>query len=242
MSNLESIVSVTNLFPRKTAQSFIGTQNKVANQATANNTSIQQNSRNIQTTANKASRDLSTNPGDKENFQSNKTEINKLSARDREVRAHEAAHKAAGGQLTGAAQFDYQQGPNNKRYAVGGEVSIDTSKITGNPQATLLKAAQIRVAALAPANPSAQDRVVASQASIMAAEAQTELREETRIEREKQTESILPGNKTVEETEIKHSGEGKHFSQQISSDIGSFTANTEAAITSRFGTIVNIVV
>jgi hypothetical protein len=106
--------------------------------------------------------------------------IKELAARDREVKAHEAAHKAAGGGLTGPASFSYTSGPDGKRYATGGEVSIDTSKVPGDPQATLIKANRIRTAALAPAEPSGQDRKVAAQASQMAADARAEMAQQQR--------------------------------------------------------------
>jgi hypothetical protein len=102
-------------------------------------------------------------------------EVKELAARDREVKTHEAAHKAAGGGLTGPASFSYTTGPDGKRYATGGEVSIDTSKAPGDPQATLVKANRIRAAALAPAEPSGQDRKVAAQAAQMAADARMEM-------------------------------------------------------------------
>jgi hypothetical protein len=102
-------------------------------------------------------------------------ELQQLAARDRAVRAHEAAHKAVGGNLAGAIHFDYQTGPDGKRYAVGGEVPIDTAKVAGDPQATLLKANRIRSAALAPADPSAQDRAVAAHAAQMATEARVDI-------------------------------------------------------------------
>ena len=53
--------------------------------------------------------------------------VKELKARDAEVRAHEAAHIAASGGLAGAPSYTFQDGPDGKRYAVGGEVSIDTS-------------------------------------------------------------------------------------------------------------------
>lgn len=115
-------------------------------------------------------------------------EIRELAARDREVRAHERAHSAVGGQYAGAPSYQYQRGPDGVSYAVSGEVSIDTSAVPGDPQATLEKAQLIQRAATAPAEPSAQDRRVAAQASQMAAEARaeiiTEQREERRIEEE----------------------------------------------------------
>ncbi len=129
-----------------------------------------------------------TEPNNKQNQQLSQTEqkeIQQLQVRDREVRAHEAAHKAAAGSLAnGGASFSHQRGPDGKLYAVGGEVSIDTSKVSGDPQATIQKANQIRSAALAPAQPSSQDQSVAAKATIMAAEARKELAAENRAKLE----------------------------------------------------------
>jgi len=102
--------------------------------------------------------------------------VEKLKAADAEVRAHENAHKSAGGPyVMGGITFRYQTGPDGKRYAVEGEVKIDTSSVSGDPEATIQKARTIRKAANAPANPSAQDRRVASQATSMEMEAMREL-------------------------------------------------------------------
>lgn len=102
-------------------------------------------------------------------------EIEQLKSREQEVIAHEQAHAAVGGRYTGAPSYDYETGPNGVRYAVSGEVSIDTSEIPGDPQATLRKAKQIKAAALAPAEPSAQDLKVAAKADRMAANARAEI-------------------------------------------------------------------
>jgi hypothetical protein len=102
-------------------------------------------------------------------------EIRKLKARDQEVRQHEQAHlSAAGGLAVSAASFTYQKGPDGVNYAVGGEVSIDTSP-GNNPEETLQRARTIRAAALAPADPSGQDRAVAAQAGQMEQQANLEL-------------------------------------------------------------------
>jgi DNA repair exonuclease SbcCD ATPase subunit len=107
-------------------------------------------------------------------------QLRELRARDREVRAHEQAHAAAAGSLAlGGPSFNFQRGPDGQLYAVGGEVQIDTSALAGNAQATVQKAQQIRRAALAPANPSAQDRAVAVQAAAMETQARAELARET---------------------------------------------------------------
>ncbi len=103
-------------------------------------------------------------------------QIQKLITRDRQVRTHEQAHlSAAGGLAKGAANFQYAKGPDGKMYATGGDVSIDSSRVAGDPEATLRKASKIRAAALAPAQPSAQDVAVAGKAGSMAAEARAEI-------------------------------------------------------------------
>ena len=105
-------------------------------------------------------------------------QVEELRKRDREVKAHEAAHKAAaGGNAKGAAGYEYQKGPDGRQYAVGGHVDIEMSPVQGNPQATLAKARTVQRAAMAPADPSGQDRSVAAAAAQMASQAQQEISE-----------------------------------------------------------------
>lgn len=112
-----------------------------------------------------------------------------LKQRDLEVRAHEQAHVAAGGRyVTSSASYDYQTGPDGRRYAIGGEVGIDTSSVSGDPAATLAKARAVRRAALAPAEPSAQDLRVAASASTMETGALSDLRALARLQREEMVE------------------------------------------------------
>ncbi|MFZ4536551.1 putative metalloprotease CJM1_0395 family protein [Propionivibrio sp.] len=102
-------------------------------------------------------------------------QVQQLKQTDRMVRAHEQAHLAVGSDLVrGGATFSYQTGPDNQRYAVGGEVSIDTSS-GRTPEETIPKAQHIRAAAMAPADPSAQDQSVAAKASSMESNARIEL-------------------------------------------------------------------
>ncbi|PKG39953.1 putative metalloprotease CJM1_0395 family protein [Psychromonas sp. Urea-02u-13] len=103
--------------------------------------------------------------------------ISSLKSRDAEVSSHERAHAAVGGQHAGSPTYSYKTGPDGVKYAVSGEVSIDTSKVSGDPQATLQKAQQIKAAALAPAEPSGQDRKVAAKADQMASEARSDLQD-----------------------------------------------------------------
>jgi len=103
-------------------------------------------------------------------------EVTELKKRDREVKQHEMAHMAAAAGLSvSGARFEYKRGPDGVMYAVGGEVSIDTSPVSGDPQATLAKAQKIERAALAPVDPSPQDYKVAAQARQMAAQARMEM-------------------------------------------------------------------
>jgi hypothetical protein len=106
--------------------------------------------------------------------------IRSLSQRDREVQAHENAHSAVGGQYAGSANYTYQRGPDGVNYAVGGEVPIDVGVIQGNPQATLEKMQLVQRAALAPAEPSSQDRKVAAIAAQQANQARAEIVIESR--------------------------------------------------------------
>ena len=98
-----------------------------------------------------------------------------LASRDREVRAHEAAHAIVGGQYASAPRFSYQTGPNGRNYAVGGKVAIDTAPIPGDPQGTLRKAEMVRSAALAPVKPSPPDMTIAAKAAQMAIMARAEI-------------------------------------------------------------------
>lgn len=105
-------------------------------------------------------------------------ELQELKQADREVRTHEQAHMAAGGDLVRrGARFEYQRGPDGRNYAVGGEVSVDTSE-GKSPEETLRKMSRVKAAAMAPAEPSPQDRRVAAQADAKAAQARRELQQE----------------------------------------------------------------
>ena len=107
-----------------------------------------------------------------------KREVEALKKRDRDVKAHEMAHMAAGGGLVrGGPAYDYQTGPDGKRYAVGGHVSIDSAP-EKDPEKTIKKMAQVKRAALAPADPSGEDLSVAAKASQTEAKARSDLAKE----------------------------------------------------------------
>ena len=112
-------------------------------------------------------------------------ELQDLKTRDREVRQHEQAHVAAGGaHVAGGPTFSYTRGPDGRQYATGGEVPIDDSPVPGDPEATIRKMQTVQSAALAPAEPSAQDRAVAAKAAQAENQARVELREQQTEERQ----------------------------------------------------------
>ncbi len=101
--------------------------------------------------------------------------IDRLQKVDQEVHDHELAHLAAAGGYAGSgASYQYQTGPDGRKYAVGGEVQIDTSS-GRTPRDTIAKMETVRRAALAPASPSGQDQLVAAQATVRIAKAAQEL-------------------------------------------------------------------
>lgn len=116
-------------------------------------------------------------------------QVRELKARDREVRAHEQAHATVGGPYAGSPQYQYTTGPDGKRYAIGGEVPIDASAVPNNPDATIRKMDIVIRAALAPAEPSAQDKQVAQQAQQTRLQAQIEKRQIQKQEQDAQNGS-----------------------------------------------------
>ena len=128
--------------------------------------------------------------GIKELSKGEKAQVIDLQSRDAEVKAHEAAHQSGGG---GAATYTYQQGPDGKMYAIGGEVPISLE--TGStPNETIANALQVIAAATAPANPSSQDMAVAASAKSMIIKAQQqkvqELAQQTEGKKTYETQSI----------------------------------------------------
>ncbi len=126
--------------------------------------------------------------------------LQQLKARDREVRAHEAAHAAVGGQYAGSPKYSYQRGPDGQNYAIGGKVSIDLSSVSNDPEATIRKMDIVRRAALAPAQPSGQDRRVAQEAAAKKQQAQVELNKEVQQQRQKSQNDSSKENNVINNT------------------------------------------
>ena len=142
-------------------------------------------------------------------------QLRDLKRRDQQVRAHEQAHISVGGRyITSRAQFSYQQGPDGNRYATGGEVSIDTAPVPNNPQATIRKMQTVARAALAPADPSVQDRNVASAANQAISKARMEIVRQQQEARQEGT------------------GENTQRSEPISTRSGGYTSTATSALRS----------
>ena len=130
-------------------------------------------------------------------------QIKELKARDTEVRVHEQAHAAVGGQHAGSPSYGYELGPDGTNYAVSGEVQIDVSEVPNDPQATIDKMQTVRAAALAPAEPSGADRSIAADATQKMAAAQAELAmpEEEQSEDDEQSNKLSTNETSTAESE-----------------------------------------
>lgn len=155
--------------------------------------------------------------------------VAQLKARDQEVRTHEMAHVAAGGQyVTSGPSYTYQTGPDGQRYAIGGSVGIDTSPVSGDPEATLQKAQQVMTAAMAPAQPSSTDRQVASQASQMASQARADL-----AQAQAEDTSEGPTASAEDEAASEISAQSNQLNQPTQPD--QIAPNTESSTSGRAG-------
>ncbi len=128
-------------------------------------------------------------------------EVEELKKRDTEVRQHEQAHLAAAGHLaSGGAQYDYEKGPDGRQYATGGHVSISVGG-GDEPEERMRNAQQAERAALAPAEPSAQDRKVAAEARQVATEAQKEINDERASQATESEETSQTGADQTEQAD-----------------------------------------
>ena len=97
--------------------------------------------------------------------------IQDLEARDKEVRAHEAAHAALLGRYAiGGPTYTFQIGPDGRAYAVGGSITADIGR-EATPDATVAKARIIERAAMGGGEASGADRAVAAAANRMGLQA-----------------------------------------------------------------------
>jgi len=129
-----------------------------------------------------------------------RAQVMELQIIEDKVIAHEQAHKAAGGEFTGAATYGYTVGPDGKRYITSGEVSISVPA-SDDPEQSLRALERVKAAALAPANPSGQDQSVAASASAKM------MRLRSEIARQKAGEAY--GNNEEQKTQVS----GKNIEQ-----------------------------
>ncbi len=173
------------------------TGNKQESESTPpNNSEPAKESENLKSPADKAEKSDNEKSSVDDLTEEERRQVNDLKKRDAEVKAHEQAHIAAGGAyVSGGASYEYEQGPDHQNYAVGGEVSIDTSA-ENTPEATIRKMQIVKRAALAPQKPSGQDRSVAAQAAQAESRARIELRQQRTEEAAEKREKSAANNET----------------------------------------------
>lgn len=130
-------------------------------------------------------------------------ELTKLKKTDADVKAHEQAHlSAASGISASAPSYTYEEGPDGQKYAVGGEVNVSFDE-TGDPEKDKASAETMKRAALAPADPSSQDRAVARNADKMIAEDEKkieELKEKERAQKEQDSKEKESSSEKTDKT------------------------------------------
>ena len=125
-------------------------------------------------------------------------EVEKLRQRDQKVKAHEQAHLAAGGGLVaGGVHYKYKTGPDGQRYAVGGEVKLRIPN-GSTPEESLSLALKAERAALAPADPSPQDRAAAAKARQKANQARREITQKNAEQVKKNAENTTQNAHSIE--------------------------------------------
>lgn len=148
-------------------------------------------------------------------------QVRKLERIERSVIMHEMAHMAGGaGIVSSGPRYQYQEGPDGKRYIVGGEVGISVSP-EDTPEATIRKMQRVQSAALAPADPSAQDRAVASAAAQLQMQAQMELA--------RQRMESIGGSGEESETGQKNSAYGRTRGAENASEMPGSTETRNAS-------------
>ncbi len=109
-------------------------------------------------------------------------EVEKIERIDREVKRREIAHRAvAGNYARGSISFEYVTGPDGKKYAVEGHITIDARPILNNPEASIRKAQSIKNAKLESSDASL-DRSLYAEVAKMEREARMKLKTDQKEE------------------------------------------------------------
>lgn len=98
-----------------------------------------------------------------------------MRARDQKVRDQEAAQARAAAPYAGATRYEFETGPDGRRYAVSGETKLDVSAPRGDAEDIARKMEQLQAAALAADDLSVEDRRVLAEARKQRLEAQTDI-------------------------------------------------------------------
>ena len=122
-----------------------------------------------------------------------KQQLQELKSRDIEVKKHEQTHQRVGSPYTSAPSYEYETGPDGKKYAVAGSVNID-SKDEETPEKTAKKMRIIIKAAKAPAQPSGKDLSVAADATRRLNEANAKIQKEQQEEMKESLEKTKNKN------------------------------------------------
>lgn len=101
---------------------------------------------------------------------------------------------------TSGPNYEYETGPDGRKYAVAGDVNVSYSH-SSDPEVNLRNAQQLKASALAPADPSSQDRKVAAQAEMEIAQARQEILEEQNQARDEEENSSNINNVSSSEPE-----------------------------------------
>jgi hypothetical protein len=110
---------------------------------------------------------------------SERAKVADMLVRDRQICAHEETRYAAAGPYAlGKPMYQYEVGPDGKKYVVDGKVRFDITPVPGDPQATISKMKRIRYASLSAAGPSVHDRQVAIKASQYEIQARRQIKAE----------------------------------------------------------------
>ena len=101
-----------------------------------------------------------------------------LRERDDEVRKHEMDHFHEAGEFAASGpQYETTTASNGQSYVTGGKVMVSVGEVEGDPEKTIAKMTKVEKAALKPAEPSDQDRRVATEAVGKRLKAERELAE-----------------------------------------------------------------
>lgn len=122
----------------------------------------------LSTSSTNSPRDTETKTGN------NSNERKQLELSQTQIQRHIESHRAVTTQHSSPPNYQYQP-LDGALYIVLGDVVFDTSAEPNNPQATLEKAQLIRMASMAPIDPSLQDRNASQQAMMMVTQAKGEI-------------------------------------------------------------------